>query len=60
MAKVVGRDEKAVKRITCLNCASILEYTPSEAVTKRGGDYSGDTWTYKIINCPTCGLFVEI
>jgi len=51
MVKIVGRDENAVKRITCRECASILEYTISEQKTRK---YSAcgevDTLTY--IDCP--------
>lgn len=55
MVKVVGKDEKAIKRITCKNCASILEYTQSE--TKRGKfnvDWTGDGDDKDYIDCPTC------
>lgn len=54
MVKVVGKDEKAVKRITCKNCASILEFTKSETRRVKYGDYSGDSWYENIINCPVC------
>lgn len=40
MVKVVGRDETAIKRITCKRCASVLEYnTLSEAKEYHGTDY---------------------
>ena len=48
MVKVVGRDETEVKRITCKNCASILEYTNSEV--KSMGNREG----YYYISCPEC------
>lgn len=42
MPVIVGKDEKAVKRITCKNCASINEYTQSEVRSiSRGRDYGG-------------------
>lgn len=58
MAKVVGRDEKAVKRSTCKNCASIIEYTPSEVITYHGGDYSGDTYDCYKLMCPNCSCMM--
>lgn len=43
MVKVVGRDETAVRRITCWSCASVLEYTQSEVVNiTHSHDYLGD------------------
>jgi hypothetical protein len=55
MAKVIGRDERAVKRITCRNCAAIVEYTPSEVRNLwRGKDYSGCSYGADGFNCPNC------
>lgn len=55
MAKVVGRDETAVKRVTCRNCASILEYTPSEIQSFTSYDYGGGSELNYYIHCPNCG-----
>ena len=56
MAKVVGRDDSAVKRITHRNCAAMLEYTPSEIrVLWSGTDYSGGSDGAKGFTCPQCG-----
>ncbi len=55
MAVVVGKDNSAVKRITCRNCASIVEYTPSEVRELwRGTDYSGSSDGANGFNCPNC------
>ena len=55
MVKVVGRDESAVKRITCWKCASVLEYTESEVVSiKHSYDYLGDYSVDRGIKCPQC------
>ncbi len=55
MVKVVGRDETAVKRITCGNCASILEYTESEVVSiKHSYDYLGEYSVDRGFKCPNC------
>lgn len=55
MVKVVGRDETAVKRITCRNCASVLEYVQAEVKTYNGRDYSGGSDGMDWVDCPNCG-----
>lgn len=55
MVKVVGRDERKVKRVTCKSCASILEYTESEVRSSVQYDYGGGSDTYRYITCPSCG-----
>ena len=55
MAKVVGRDESVVKRVTCRNCASILEYTKNEVRSYHGTDYSGGSDGQEWVDCPNCG-----
>lgn len=55
MVKVVGRDEKAVKKITCYGCAAILEYTNSEVKKYSGRDYSGGSDGREWVVCPECG-----
>lgn len=56
MAKVVGRDEQAVKRITCRKCASIVEYTEGEVRNLYSGtDYGGGPDGADGFACPNCG-----
>lgn len=55
MVQVVGKDQSAVKRVTCRGCASILEYTQSEVKAYHGRDYSGGPDGKEWINCPSCG-----
>lgn len=55
MVKIVGRDERAVKRITCRKCASILEYTENEVKSRHGVDYSGGADGTEWVDCPSCG-----
>lgn len=55
MVKVVGRDETAVKRITCRSCASVLEYTLSEVKSRHGTDYGGGPDGAEWVDCPNCG-----
>ena len=54
MAKVIGKDQSAVKRVTCKNCASILEYTNCEVQEYHGRDYSGGPDGQEWIVCPEC------
>lgn len=54
MVKVVGIDESAIKRVTCKNCAALLEYTPSEVQTKSVSDYSGSSDIVAFLRCPKC------
>lgn len=54
MVQVVGKDQSAVKRVTCKQCASILEYTPSEVKKQEGRDISGGPDGREWINCPSC------
>jgi hypothetical protein len=53
MAQIVGKDEGHVKRCTCRNCASIVEYTESELRSYRAS-YQGDTCTEWALDCPSC------
>lgn len=55
MVKVVGRDESAVKRITCRDCASVLEYTKKEVRSYHGTDYGGGPDGQEWVDCPNCG-----
>lgn len=54
MVSIVGKDESAVKQVTCLSCASILRYTPSEEKRDYTSDYTGGTDYYNYITCPCC------
>lgn len=60
MVQVVGKDQTAVKRVTCKHCASILEYTPSEVHRHEGKDYSGGLDGREWIDCPSCGREVVL
>lgn len=55
MIKIIGRDESAVKNITCRECATRLEYTLNDVVTLwRGTDYGGGPDGAKGFKCPNC------
>lgn len=60
MVRVVGKEESAVKRITCRSCASILEYTRNEINRYIGRDYSGGPDGKEWIICPSCGSDITI
>ena len=54
--EIVGVDESKKKQKTCVNCATILKYTPSDVVVLwEGHDYSGGTDEAKGFKCPRCG-----
>jgi RNase P subunit RPR2 len=60
MVKIVGIDNAVVQRITCRNCASILEYTGSEVKLRIKNDYDGAKIVIKSICCPGCNHEVNI
>ena len=56
MIKVIGRDDAAVKQITCRSCAARLEYTPSDVQKLwRGTDIGGGADGGDGFRCPQCG-----
>jgi len=60
MIKVIGKDDSVVKRVTCRNCSSILEYTPYDTQKRIHKDISGCTDIDTYIVCPTCMYEVTI
>jgi RNase P subunit RPR2 len=60
MVKVVGKDESAVKRKTCFNCASVLEYTPSDVKERTVSDYTGSKDLVRYVICPNCNCNVSV
>jgi hypothetical protein len=54
MVEVVGRDEKAKRRVTHSRCGMILEYYDREVRSQRYTDYGGGSETYYFIVCPEC------
>ncbi len=59
MVKVIGKDEKAVRRVTCRQCASILEFTNSE-VEHETLVCMGESEASYFVTCPTCGVHVAM
>jgi predicted nucleic-acid-binding Zn-ribbon protein len=55
MVEIVGVDNTKVLRVTCGNCASMLQYTRSETRRETYRDYTGGSDTYDILKCPKCG-----
>lgn len=59
MVKIVGLDEDELHRVTCKNCASILEYTMSEAKIKCHSNSRNDVVMVEdYIQCPKCDISV--
>lgn len=55
MAKVVGQDQSAYKRITCRRCAAIVEYVENEVRLLRNyADIDGGRNVEYGIICPQC------
>lgn len=59
MATIVGKDQSMTKRVTCRNCASIIEYNLVEEQRGYTSDYLGDKDYYSYIPCPCCGKQVK-
>jgi RNase P subunit RPR2 len=60
MVQIVGKDQSVYKRITCRNCATILEYTPNEVQKRVTKDYGGGTDVTEYIQCPNCAKDVTV
>jgi len=60
MVKIIGKDERAVKRTTCGQCASILEYTLKEVQARSYRDWDGTRDTSYTIQCPNCARSVQV
>lgn len=54
MAKVIGQDPDHIKKVSCRNCASVVEYTRREIVRVDGTDYGGGPDGCNYIICPEC------
>ncbi len=54
MIRKIGQDDSITKRITCLQCGSVLEYQPQDVQLEAL--YSGNEYscTIKWIECPEC------
>jgi RNase P subunit RPR2 len=60
MATIVGKEPREVRRCTCRNCASIIEYTLSETSTRMVSDYGGDRELIRELKCPGCGDMINV
>lgn len=61
MVKVIGRDDRHVKEISCDKCASRLQYTESEVRNLWSGtDYGGGPDGADGFDCPNCGNQVHV
>ena len=55
MIKIINTATEVFKQCTCKNCATRLEYAPSDVRSYHGRDYSGGPDGKEWINCPCCG-----
>ena len=60
MATVIGTDLSALKRVTCRNCASIVEYTPADTKLVKVTDYTGSSDMECHLTCPKCGDTINV
>lgn len=60
MVQIVGKDLSKVKKVTCGNCASVLEYVQSEVVESKSYDYTGGYDIVHHIKCPGCHKDVRV
>lgn len=54
MINIIGKDDSLLKKVTCQNCASILEYPPAVIEERHLTDYTGSRSTTRYITCPCC------
>jgi uncharacterized protein with PIN domain len=59
MVRVVGIDKEKIKKITCNECASKLEFVESE-VESRSYSCCGKSESGRFITCPKCQSWIEI
>jgi RNase P subunit RPR2 len=60
MATIVGKEPREMRRCTCRNCASIIEYTQNETTTRWASDYGGDREQIRELACPGCGHNIQV
>jgi hypothetical protein len=48
-------DPALIKRVSCRNCASRLEYVQSDVKERHGRDISGCADGESYVDCPKCG-----
>ena len=54
MVKVVGRDERVVRKTTHRDCGAVLEFTQNEVQSQRVS-CMGDVSIEHYVHCPNCG-----
>lgn len=60
MAIVVGKDESMYKRVTCRNCASIVQYAPNDVKPRITTDYTGSKDMHHEVVCPCCLVAIVV
>ena len=60
MVKIVGKDESKVRRCSCPNCASVLEFVNNEVQSFVDHDYGGGSDTVHYIICSACSKQIKV
>ena len=58
--EIVGKDQSVVKRVTCGNCSSILQYNLCDVKRGCDTDYTGGKDYYNYVPCACCGKQVTV
>jgi hypothetical protein len=56
----IGDDQGRLHKVTCRNCASVLEYLLCDVKEKTTHDYDGGSDIYRWIECPQCKQHVVV
>ena len=60
MATVIGKEPNLIRRTTCRECASIIEYVKSETTTRWVSDYGGGSEQIRELKCPACPNVIQV
>ena len=55
MIEIIGKDTTILKRVTCKNCTSVLQYSNVDVKKDYSTDYTGGRDYYSYVQCPCCG-----
>jgi DNA-directed RNA polymerase subunit RPC12/RpoP len=57
---IVGKDTTHLKRVTCPECASIIEYAYGEIKIIRSRDFTGREDHDRTLRCPACHFLILV
>jgi hypothetical protein len=58
--RVVGKDTTHLKRVTCPECMSIIEYAINETREFNRSDYGGSGGVWRELTCPACDFRIQV